>query len=141
MSSPTTTEHTRKCEEYTLTPEEFRRMYELIKKGDLEEREKEWRRSNAISAVPSRTALPAGQKSILKPSAKPRGLLFSFFVGVPCLFWEIIVVMVIFCVLFFIIAIQIILLAFSVFFFVYVFAAHFTGFSTVEFRSSRLEGL
>ena len=28
--------------------------------------------------------------------AKPRGLLFSFFIGVPCLFWEIIVVMVIF---------------------------------------------
>lgn len=72
--------------------------------------------------------------------AKPRGLLFSFFVGVPCLFWEIIVVMVIFwyvgvettpyffffasdtdyiacSVLFFITVIQIILLAFSIFFF------------------------
>lgn len=44
-------------------------------------------------------------------------------------------------VLFFITVIQIILLAFSIFFFLYIFAAHFTGFSTVEFRSSRLEGL
>lgn len=113
-----------------LTPEELERLVELIKEREREE-----------ARLLSYDVRPRGRKSILGPSAKPRGIFFGLAIGIPVFLWEMMVFMLIGCLLFFVTVIQVVLLGLATVFLLYVLAAHYTGFSVVEFRSSRLEGL